>query len=295
MEIPPYPGARPLDITDKALLSNFFAQLQPRVSELTFAGLFLFRKAHTYKLSMVNDSLVISGKGYDARSYFLPPLNGDIVEALKILFGSGLELYGADEAFVEQYLADCGLEIVEDRNSFDYLYLKDELSVLPGNRFHKKKNRIHYFANRHPYEVEIFDVRHKVECLKLLDLWYSMDGTHENSSLCLELAATAEALTMVEELGLEGVVIKVAGSVKAFALGERLNHETVVCHFEKTDPFMEGIAQLINREFAAQLFEDCKYINREQDLGESGLRNAKLSYHPLEMIKKYRARQRQDI
>jgi hypothetical protein len=86
------------------------------------------------------------------------------------------------------------------------------------------------------------------------------------------------------------VVVTVDGVVKAFAMGERLNRETAVCHFEKADPFMEGLSQLVNREFSRMLFSDCRYINREQDLGEAGLRNAKLSYHPVELVKKYRAR-----
>jgi hypothetical protein len=85
-------------------------------------------------------------------------------------------------------------------------------------------------------------------------------------------------------------VVTVDGGIRAFALGERLNRETAVCHFEKADPFMEGLSQLVNREFSRMLFNDCRYINREQDLGEPGLRNAKLSYHPVELVKKFRAR-----
>jgi hypothetical protein len=82
----------------------------------------------------------------------------------------------------------------------------------------------------------------------------------------------------------------VNGSIAAFALGERLNRDTAVCHFEKADPFMEGLNQLINREFARLLFQECTYVNREQDLGNMGLRNAKLSYHPVDMVKKFLCR-----
>ena len=104
------------------------------------------------------------------------------------------------------------------------------------------------------------------------------------------MAATAEALTRSEELELEGVVVLVTGEVKAFALGERLNDTTALCHFEKGDPFLDGISQLANREFSRRLFTECEFINREQDLGEPNLRQAKLSYHPLELVKKYRLR-----
>lgn len=290
MEIPQYPASRHLSLEDKPMLDDHFERLQPRVSELSFAGLFLFRRAHDYHLTYVHNSLVLLGKGYDSRRYFLPPLGGDVAGALDVLFGCGLELYGADEAFVAQHMMNKGLQVTEERDSFDYLYLREELASLPGNRFHKKKNRINYFSTRHNYLVEILSPLHRAGCLTLLGVWYAMAEHEENISLNLELEATSEALTMAEELGLEGVVISVNGVVKAFALGERLNRETAVCHFEKADPFMEGLAQVVNREFAALLFTDCRYINREQDLGEPGLRNAKLSYHPVELVKKFLVR-----
>ena len=291
MEIPRYPELRPLEIGDKPLLDDLFRQLQPLVSELTFAGLFLFRSAHDYRLARVIDSLVVFGRGYDGRSYFLPPLGGDIAAALELLFAAGQELYGADEIFADAYLGSNHLVVSADRDSFDYLYLRRELATLPGNRFHKKKNRINYFMARHSHETDFFSPPYLDGCLALLIEWGRTADVEGNRSFRLELDATAEALTKAELLGLEGVVVTVGGVVKAFAVGERLNDETSVCHFEKADPFMEGLSQLVNREFAAFLFQECSYVNREQDLGEPGLRNAKLSYHPLELIKKFRAHQ----
>jgi len=288
MEIPTWPATRPLDIGDKPVLDDIFAHLQPRVSELTFAGLYLFRRAHDYHLTRLGDAVVLLGKGYDAGRYFLPPLGGDVTAALDVLFRDVHELYGADEAFVAHYLAEPGLEVTEERNAFDYLYLREEMATLQGNRFHKKKNRINYFTTRHSFEVSVFTPHYRCGCLELLDTWYRMAEHEENASLDLELEATAEAISTAAELGLEGIVVSVDGAVKAFALGERLNSDTAVCHFEKADPFMEGLSQLVNREFSRLLFTDCRYINREQDLGEPGLRNAKLSYHPVELIKKYR-------
>lgn len=294
MKIPFYPDARPLDLSDKPLLDSLFQQLQPRVSELTFAGLFLFREAHKYRLARVNSSLVILGQGYDGLGYFLPPLGGDIPAALTLLFAAGEELYGADELFAEAYLGSGQQEVSADRNSFDYLYLREELAKLPGNRFHKKKNRINYFMARHEHVTDSLSARHLDGCLALLNDWGRTAEVERKRSFRLELDATAEALVKADLLGLEGVVVTVAGIVKAFAVGERLNSETAVCHFEKADPFMEGLSQLVNREFAARLFQECRFINREQDLGEPGLRNAKLSYHPQELVKKYRARQLTD-
>lgn len=290
MEIPSYPDSKPLDLVDKSLLDGHFSVLQPRVSELTFAGLYLFRTVHDYRLAMVGDSLVVLGRGYSGERYCLPPLGGAVETALDRVWGDGLELYGADEAFAERSLKRGGVTAVEDRDSFDYLYLREELATLPGNRFHKKKNRISYFAARHEYQVALFSEQYRSGCRKLLEVWRGMDDGGGASSLGRELEAAAEALEKADLLALEGVVVTVAGEVKAFSLGERLNHETAVCHFEKADPYMEGAAQLVNREFNRLLFADCRFVNREQDLGDGGLRNAKLSYHPVELIKKFRIR-----
>lgn len=289
MEIPPYPASRPLELGDKALLDRLFSTLQPRVSELTFAGLYLFRNAHHYRLAMAGDSLVVLGKGYDGSDYFLPPLGGDVSEALKQLFDNDLPLYGADDHFVQVHLSDSSLNIAEQRDSFDYLYLRDELATLPGSRFHKKKNRVNYFINRHSFITKIYSPEHERSCLTLLDTWLRSQRSETAASLLLEIEATQEALGNANILGLEGVVILVNDAVAAFALGERLNRDTVVCHFEKADPFSEGLYQLVNREFARLLFPECRFINREQDLGDPGLRNAKLSYHPVELVRKFLA------
>lgn len=290
MKIPSYPDSRPLDLVDKSLLDGRFSVFQPRISEMTFAGLYLFRAAHDYRLTMVEDSLVVLGRGYSGEEYCMPPLGGAVEAALDVLWGDGLELYGADEALAERCLKRGGVTAVEDRDSFDYLYLREELATLPGNRFHKKKNRISYFTARHEYQVALFSEQYRAGCRELLEVWRGVNDGEGASTLGWELDAAAEALEKAELLALEGVVVTVAGEVKAFSLGERLNSETAVCHFEKADPFMEGAAQLVNKEFSRLLFTQCRFVNREQDMGDGGLRNAKLSYHPAELIKKFRIR-----
>jgi len=288
MKIPVYPESRALQMTDKALLDRIFAELQPRISELTFAGLYLFRFAHEYRVSMLGDSLVVLGRGYDDASYCLPPLGGDVQKALTALLDDGRIIYGADDQFLKSCCSFDSMIISEERDSFDYLYLREELALLPGNRFHKKKNRVNYFKNRHIYQVQPYSETLCSVCLTLLDKHLAAAGEKANPSLKREVSATSEALNVASQLGLEGIVVSVEGEVAGFALGERLNKDTAVCHFEKADPFKEGAAQLINQEFAKLLFGDCRYVNREQDLGQAGLRNAKLSYHPVELVKKYR-------
>ena len=291
MEIPRYPQARGITLDDKPLLDPLFEELQPRISELSFANLFLFRKAHDYRLTRAGDAVVVLGKGYDGSGYFLPPLAGEVAAATLSLLDAGLTLYGADDTFLERYLHAGGVEVVPDRDNFDYLHLKQEMATLPGKQYHKKKNRVNYFLVRHRHQVELFHGGHLAGALALLEEWRRVRSEVAPSSpLQGEAEGAAEALRLHEELGLSGVVLLVDGVVKGFALGERLNRDTAVCHFEKGDLFMEGLYQLLDREFSRLLFTGCSYLNREQDLGEPTLRQAKLSYHPVELVVKYRVR-----
>jgi hypothetical protein len=228
--------------------------------------------------------LIISGKGYDGSNYALAPIGVDTNFSTMFLVKSGITIYGADERFVAALPPEIPCAVAEDRDSFDYLYRRDDLATLPGNRYHKKKNRINYFSSRHHHAVELFTADHHAGCHRLLT---SLAG-NDAPSHQMELAACHEAIEMAEPLGLSGIVITVEGDVQAFALGERLNRQTAICHFEKGNHFMDGIMQLVNREFSRLLFTGCSYINREQDLGVSGIRNAKLSYHPVELVKKFR-------
>jgi len=290
VSIPQYPAARPLQLSDRSILQAELCALQPLVSELSFANLYLFRHVHRYLLTAVSDSLVILGCGYDGQPYFLPPISGHRVETACRLLAEGKTLYGAEERFIAGHLADSCYRIDADRDNDDYLYLRSDLAELPGRRFHKKKNRINYFTSRHRYSVEPFCRDHLHSARKLLDEWSRVNSDDLSRSFPAETAAAHEGLELAEELGLSGVVVLTDKGVSAFALGEKLNDSTYVCHFEKADPFLEGAAQLVNREFSRGISAEYTYLNRAQDLGQSGLREAKNSYHPVEMIRKFTVR-----
>ena len=66
--------------------------------------------------------------------------------------------------------------------------------------------------------------------------------------------------------------------------------DTLIVHIEKAKREYKGAFQMINMLFSRTELESCgiKYINREDDVGDEGLRQAKLSYFPAYMLRKYR-------
>ena len=105
-----------------------------------------------------------------------------------------------------------------------------------------------------------------------------------------EWEAVREALNHFSALRLQGGVILMGSEVEAFALGELLNNETAVVHIEKANPEIPGLYAVINQQFCEKSWQDVPYVNREQDLGEPGLRKAKLSYYPEHLEEKFRIR-----
>ncbi|MBM6823298.1 phosphatidylglycerol lysyltransferase domain-containing protein, partial [Fusobacterium mortiferum] len=85
-------------------------------------------------------------------------------------------------------------------------------------------------------------------------------------------------LNNFKELEFIGAILRVEGEIIAYSLGEILNSEYGVIHIEKGLNEYIGSYQLINHLFAQNEFSNCKYINREDDFGDKGLREAKESY-----------------
>jgi len=87
--------------------------------------------------------------------------------------------------------------------------------------------------------------------------------------------------------------LRVYGKVIAFTFGEALTDDTVVIHIEKADPDIDGAYQVINQQFLQHRWAHVTYVNREEDLGIEGLRQAKQSYHPVKMVEKHLCRWKQ--
>ena len=97
------------------------------------------------------------------------------------------------------------------------------------------------------------------------------------------------AFAHFDRLGLIGGCIYVGDKLVAFTYGSPINDHTFCVHVEKADTEYDGAFTIINREFVAHLPEQYTLIDREEDLGIPGLRQAKLSYHPAFLEKKYTA------
>ena len=176
------------------------------------------------------------------------------------------------------------------RDHFDYVYRTHDLINLAGGNYHAQRNHINSLARSGGCRYEPLEEKHLSACLYLCARWCQVKRCECDLSLLGEWEAITAALANYQALGLQGGVILINDRVEAFTCGELLNKETAVIHLEKADPEVRGLYAAINQEFCRQAWAGVEFVNREQDLGEPGLRTAKMSYHPHHLAEKFRVR-----
>jgi hypothetical protein len=180
------------------------------------------------------------------------------------------------------YLEQWGIDISEDRDNFDYLYLRTDLAELSGKKYHKKRNLVNAFINSYQYEQRLLTPELIPLAMDVLEHWRKDKGADG------DYAAAREALELFGDLGMKGALYYVDGRPAGWCLGESLaKGRMFAIHFEKAIDDYKGIYQFMNQAFAATLPRFFTYINREQDLGDEGLRQAKMTYRPSGFVRKY--------
>jgi uncharacterized protein len=180
------------------------------------------------------------------------------------------------------------IESTETRGQWDYLYSKQELVELKGNRFHKKKNLVNQFKNSYAFEYLSFGPQMVAQALAMQQDWCTWRDCESHETLAAENKAIVRVLGKWDELDcMTGGALRVGDMLVAYTIAEALPDNTLVIHFEKGNPEYKGSYQAINQLFLENAAAHYELVNREQDLDNEGLRKAKLSYNPTDFVRKY--------
>ena len=294
--VPCYPDFAPFDLGLKDCLHPRFSLSVDGVSEFTFSGLYLFRNKYKYRISRdgKNGTFIISGEL--GKKFFMTPCCAPNPDVLESLFKTHDYWKSISESVllpVQEDLKKRGIEIFEDRDNFDYLYNREDLANLTGKKFHKKKNLVNQFLHAYPdHEQRPMTAALVPAAIEILDRWRTRTDTpcpqNKNTLSKGDYAAAREALDLFDSLCLRGSIFFANGKPAAYCLGESIARGRMFAiHFEKGIDEYKGIYQYMNQAFASTLPGFFTWINREQDLGSEGLRQAKMTYRPCGFVRKY--------
>lgn len=275
------------ELSDKPWIDECLTYAKGMNCEYTFGNLYIWNTTHATKVCKYKDFFICRWNKDGEYLYSVPIGTGDFADAIHTMMEDAksldtpFKIYGVtdyykqllEESFPNQF----SYEYNEDFN--DYIYDIEKMTTLAGRKYHGKRNHITNFKKNNPdWKFEEITKENLTECIKVHNQWiYEHTGGEDTNQ---ELDAALLAFQDFEELGLVGGLIRVDGEVIAYTLGEAMNKDVFVTHFEKASHYTHGIYPLINQEFTIHCLQGYKYVNREEDLGLPGLRKSKRSYYP---------------
>ncbi len=295
MRIPDFPDLRPLELDDYALLAGRLNGSAPPICDMSPANLLIWRDCETPSIAQVCDSVCILLTPHCEPAYFLEPVGGARrVEAVRACLGMTGRISRVSKAAAE-LLSKEEFEIRSLRDHFDYIYCTQSLAELKGKKHDGKRNQIRRFARACPdYEFRPLERSRFGDAMALFARWTEWRSRNDGAerpasafSFHCQRHALHRAFADFEALGLRGGAMLVRGELQGFIVGSTSPGATAVVHFQYANPEVPGIYQALLNEACRNLFEGCRYINLEEDLGLPGLRRTKLSYDPLHFEEKF--------
>lgn len=304
-----------IELADKPVLEPLLLALEPHSCEMNFLNLYAWGFANCTKFTIFAglpwvwyppEQAALLPRAY-TQTALSKPRPGDRGEDI-LLFPGGLNperwpspqllqavtavfqqhgyagiIRNVPAEYVQAYPEIRSLYMVEkaSRDVGEYLYSVASLVSLRGRRLGKKKNLIAQFLQSYPdHAVLPFTADCISACQQLAESWYASRETSNYSRM--EAAALQQTFAAVDELAVEGFCLYVNKKLIAFSIFTRLNSNTCDEHFEKVDINYKGGAQFLNQQMMKSLLGKYEFVNREQDLGIPGLRQAKKSYEPVQ-------------
>jgi hypothetical protein len=297
-------GSVPITREHKPFFESAYQAMAPAASDLVFANLIGWQKYFAYHL-LVYKNLLCVYFITEKRLEVLPPLlsapcaDGEYLAQFQGL-AEVVKLHCAVHALEPVYryfpnsiisrIAAMVKTVIPERDYFDYVYEREDLVVLPGEKFSPKRNLINQFKSRYKWEY----VPLNLASLGLAKTY--MDERRLDTTKHLTTKEYCIGCEMLNgfDMGFVGGMLLVDGKVAAVTVGsicERFEYEgglepSAIVHFESADISFKGAYQMINQQFCEHLPAEIKYVNREEDLGLQGLRKSKMSYNPARFVEK---------
>ena len=288
-----------LTLSDAPAILPMLAMSPSRTCDYTLGVMLMWADYFHYQADIINDTLFVKGvteNDITHAAFSLPvgrmPLNEslDIVRSYcnKNNITPILSAVPADR--LEEVMSTGPTEIEELTDWADYLYDIESMATFRGKKLSKKRNHVNRFVADNPDAV--FRMATPADIPGLIDF-----VERQHPAINKSITAEYERLQTIDVLrnlhsypGFECALLTIPdhGPV-AFTVGEIIG-DTLYAHIEKIDHDFNGAGETVSSRFCAKILElypGLRYVNREEDTGDLGLRKAKMEYHPLSLLKKY--------
>lgn len=293
---------------EAAELARIYALRDNKTCDSTVLDTFIWKDMYNTEMYIEDNAALILMK--DDKGYFaaMPYCSEEDLphyfDVLKRYFNEELNSPLRIDLADEDSLRILGLSdnpdyvVEEEINLKDYLYDAEELRTLPGKKFQKKRNLINKFMKEYEgrWEYKTLCCMDEFFLEKFMEKWVKIrlsEGVDSEDTLILEKDGVIEMLRNCDKVTFRVGGLFIDGYMEAFTIGSYNSREKMaVISVEKGNFAIPGIYQMINQQFLLHSYEDAELVNREDDMGLEGLRQAKESYNPIGYARKYRVCER---
>ena len=290
---------RPLTVDDRPRIQAAIVSARPALpvplAAFSFASHYLWHSILDYSWAEIAGHLCLFASSSDGMFMVLPPLGPGLLhqplhQAMRYMRirNGGSTVSRIENVPAEYHDEIAGLGYRLTPTGADYIYRVDDLISLSGDRYKSQRAACNRFEREHdttacdPYRAEDRDA-----CLAMHGLWRAQKesaGLNEWERLLLNDSSVAHNAVLNEHqsMGLLGVTVKIAGTVRAYTFGMWLKPDVFCIVLEVADRTVSGLAQYVFRECCRVVKEQgARFINTMDDCQLPRLANSKRLYHPV--------------
>jgi hypothetical protein len=281
----------PLTLADRERYTAFYSLCPEKCAQYSFFALWGWNETDLAELAWTPELCWIRGHGH--REGLLAPIGDWAAVNWEEIFDRYLRpgdcLLDVPEAVIRRFPESLSrkLHMNELRDEWEYLHSVSELIALTGGKYVHKRAHVKTFMSGYNWEYSPLLPEDFPDLLAFQMDWCARRDCEENPLLEAENRAIHRALRLWDLLPMTGALLRVDGAVAGYTIAEELCADTIGIRFEKANSEYTGIYQALNKLFLERQGQNYLWVNREEDMGNKGLRDAKLSYHPLGFVKKY--------
>lgn len=283
----------PFQLESILSISPLIREQSYRTCDYSIGGIYMWIKYFQYEYCIYNGMLYMKSR-VDGRPVFLLPVGrGSLEDAIRNLRdycsekGISLRMIVVPENALSALPA--GGVTGHTQQWDDYLYLASDLAAYQGHALKNKRNRMTHFVNTYDYSFEALSMENILEAEDFVKEFMAQNMEDDNFFRDYENEETLKVLNMWTVFPFIGYIVRVEARIAGIIIGETVN-DTLFIHIEKANRMFSGVNEFLTARFVEEvlrLYPGIMHVNREEDMGDEGLRRSKLSFNPLRIIEKF--------
>lgn len=281
-----------VEIDDIPILNEYYSRYPSGSCDTTVGSIVMWRDYFNYEYAISEDTLTVLSK-YDGNYCFSFPIGSnprkmiELIEEYCKINGVSMKVCTLNEeetSIIANIFPD--YTSFYDRDWFDYVYDFKALASLEGKNYSHQRNQIHKFEREYlNYSYEVISDDNLGEVIAFNNS-FTFHAEKQDDSADREIEMCLDVLNNYKKYDLVGGLLRVDGNVVGYSIGEIIG-DSIYIHIEKADTSYRGVYQMISNLFLKNNASDeIKFVNREEDCGDEGLRKSKLSSNPLFLLQK---------